>query len=733
MAEQTTASADAGRAIPTVPGMPLLGNTLQLARRPARFFTEAYRHYGPVFRVNILFRDYIVLAGTEGFDFFAREGERYFSRSAFYARFAQELGTDRFILGEPADRHQDLRRQMRVAFSREAADPYIGNMVAAVDQRLEEHQAGSCPSAMELIADISFEQYGYVMCGRNLRHYFPAAHHYAHRIMNVGAKIWPDFSLHFPRYRRARSEVFELMDSLLAQHDASARGEETYTIMDALAAVQMDDGSPIAESDLVACSLYGFVGTLVYINRAAAFLLYDLLNDPETFERVQAEVDATFAEGSLDSTALRGMDELRSALKESMRLHPIALALPFISETSFTFNGYQVPAGEYCVISGVPNHFSERYYRCPHEFDPGRIGRPRSETRPRGAYVPYGFSARTCPAVGLIETTILTTVATLMHRRELAMYPRDYELAIRLDPLPGPSHKFSIELGDERAPSGEITIRPAGSRALELLGENRVAERPAVRDRLEQAREHRVGAGEYLIREGESADAFYILVEGEIVVTAGTPAEEVARLRPGQSFGEKGLLGRGRRTANCYAAIDSTVLVLGAEAFHAMVAEADLVGAEIAALAYRHFLNDRLRRALPAAGLEQLEALADDARVCHYSADGKILRQGDSAEWFYVVLRGAVEVVRETDAGKRVVARLDSGDCFGEVGIVEGRPRTASVYAADDADVEVLAIPREALLRLTEAAPAVHNDFVAVVMQRLRTVLGDTDGSRAEK
>ncbi len=725
MTQQSALSEDASEAIPRVPGPPVIGNTLQLAGRPAQFFTEAYQRYGPVFRVNIFFRDYVVLAGKEGFDFFAREGERYFSRSAFYARFARELGTDRFILGEPADCHQDLRRQMRVAFSREVADPYIPDMVNAVDRRLEESRAGSTRSVMDLIADLSFEQYGYVMCGRNLRHYFPSAHHYAHRIMNVGAKIWPEFSLQFPRYRRARAEVFELMDSLLAQREQPAADNETYTIMDALAAAKMDDGSPIQRSDLVACSLYGFVGTLVYINRAAAFLLYDLLTDPDTFERVQAEVDATFADGPPDSTALRGMDELRAALKESMRLHPIALALPFISEASFSFDGRRVPAGSYCVISGVPNHFSEGYYTCPWAFDPDRTRRPRSETRPKAAHVPYGFSARTCPAVGLIETIILTTVGTLMHRRELEMAPRNYTLEVRLDPLPGPSRRFGIELGDERTSHGDTTIRPAGSRALEMLGENGVADRPAVRQRLEAARSRTVEAGEYLIREGEAADAFYILVEGEVTVTQGTPATEVARLKPGQSFGEKGLLGRGRRTANCYATRPSTVLVIDASAFHAMVAEDDLVGAEIAALAYRHFLNHRLRQALPAAGLEQLEALIADARVAHYEPGGKIIRQGDEAEWFYVVLRGRVEVVREHDDGGRdSLATLGSGDCFGEVGIVEGRPRTASVYAAGDEAVEALAIPRTALLALTEQAPAVHNDFVAVVMQRLNAALG---------
>jgi len=81
-------------------------------------------------------------------------------------------------------------------------------------------------------------------------------------------------------------------------------------------------------------------------------------------------------------------------------------------------------------------------------------------------------------------------------------------------------------------------------------------------------------------------------------------------------------------------------------------------------------------------------------------------------------------VLSNSEMSLNAVARLGSGDCFGEVGIVEGRRRTASVHAAGDSDAEVLAIPRASLLRLTESAPAVHNDFVAVVMQRLHAAVG---------
>ena len=80
------------------------------------------------------------------------------------------------------------------------------------------------------------------------------------------------------------------------------------------------------EADQIACVLYGFIGSIIYMNRAMSFLLYDLLTDREMFARVTEEVDAVFANGPPDSFALRGMTLLKASLKESMRLHPIALA-----------------------------------------------------------------------------------------------------------------------------------------------------------------------------------------------------------------------------------------------------------------------------------------------------------------------------------------------------------------------------------------------------------------------
>jgi CRP-like cAMP-binding protein len=61
-----------------------------------------------------------------------------------------------------------------------------------------------------------------------------------------------------------------------------------------------------------------------------------------------------------------------------------------------------------------------------------------------------------------------------------------------------------------------------------------------------------------------------------------------------------------------------------------------------------------------------------------YDADRVIAREGDAGEAFFVILEGEARVVRR---GK-VVAKLLPGDFFGEISLLDGGPRTATVAAA---------------------------------------------------
>jgi CRP/FNR family transcriptional regulator, cyclic AMP receptor protein len=74
---------------------------------------------------------------------------------------------------------------------------------------------------------------------------------------------------------------------------------------------------------------------------------------------------------------------------------------------------------------------------------------------------------------------------------------------------------------------------------------------------------------------------------------------------------------------------------------------------------------------------KQLRKVADLAEVARFMAGATLVKQGEIGDSFYVVLTGQAKVV----ASGRTVNRLLPGDHFGEISLLDGGPRTASVVA----------------------------------------------------
>jgi putative ABC transport system ATP-binding protein len=82
----------------------------------------------------------------------------------------------------------------------------------------------------------------------------------------------------------------------------------------------------------------------------------------------------------------------------------------------------------------------------------------------------------------------------------------------------------------------------------------------------------------------------------------------------------------------------------------------------------------------------QLTDVAEKMSKRHYAAGETIIRKGDPGEEFFLVSDGEVEISR----ADREVARLGPGDFFGEVALISGEPRNATVVAQKAVDVYVL-------------------------------------------
>jgi small-conductance mechanosensitive channel/CRP-like cAMP-binding protein len=157
--------------------------------------------------------------------------------------------------------------------------------------------------------------------------------------------------------------------------------------------------------------------------------------------------------------------------------------------------------------------------------------------------------------------------------------------------------------------------------------------------------------------------------------------------------------------------------------------------AEEQAVAHRRrgeelFARVQVLAALPA---EVRTRLAGAAVLCHYDAGEKLVTEGDRGDSLFVLARGRVSVSKSgTEIGTTSVAlaTLGPGDCFGEMSLLTGAPRTATVTAQDA--VEVLVLDRAALAPVLQQDPSLAETLSRVLAERVAATVARFEDRRDE-
>ena len=73
---------------------------------------------------------------------------------------------------------------------------------------------------------------------------------------------------------------------------------------------------------------------------------------------------------------------------------------------------------------------------------------------------------------------------------------------------------------------------------------------------------------------------------------------------------------------------------------------------------------------------EHLQSFLEVGKLCEYDQEETIIQEGDTDTWMYFLLAGEIEIVKN-DTQIKILRR--SGELFGEMGVVDGAPRSASI------------------------------------------------------
>ena len=111
-----------------------------------------------------------------------------------------------------------------------------------------------------------------------------------------------------------------------------------------------------------------------------------------------------------------------------------------------------------------------------------------------------------------------------------------------------------------------------------------------------------------------------------------------------------------------------------------------------------------------------------------YDSGRELFREGDPGGQLIIIFRGSVEVQksRSHGAGRIVIARFDRGGVLGEMSLIDGMPRSATVVATKSTKVYVLT--QEGLDELTQNNPHLAVKFLKGVAMLLSLRLRNTSG-----
>ena len=143
---------------PLARGLPLLGNTIDALRDVCGLLALGYHTYGPVFRLSLLGREVVVLAGIEANEFFLQHEDVLFFSHDVYPYLLSESATDYSLIALDGPAHRSLRDQMRLGFSRQVVAGAVPHLVEYVRAQARALPDDRRLDVLELMSNLLMQQ-----------------------------------------------------------------------------------------------------------------------------------------------------------------------------------------------------------------------------------------------------------------------------------------------------------------------------------------------------------------------------------------------------------------------------------------------------------------------------------------------------------------------------------------------------------------------------------------------
>jgi cytochrome P450 len=431
MASLTSVIAPPVSSVPSVPGLPLLGNLLQF-RRDRLGLQDTAAKVGPIARVMLGHIPVYIVTDADIAHEVLVEQDGSFKKSAGIQFLRPMLG-DGLLLSE-GETHKRHRKLLAPAFAPKRLEKYGEIMVEETRTQLARWHQGQRVDISHEMMEMTLAIAGRTMFGADVRKDAAMVAEGLElgmraQVANLRSPLQLGYEWPLPRHRQMRRAV-KMLDEVVYRLIAEGRkrGTDRGDVLSILLLARDEEGGlsdTQVRDEVMTLLLAGHETTA----NALTWTWFELGRHPDVLGKLALEID-TLGGRAVTVDDLAKLPYNLAVVEEAMRLHPPAYMTGREAAEPVDLGAHHLPKGSIIAVNIRGIHRRPDYFPAPDAFMPERFLPDAKKGRPRHHYLPFGAGSRVCIGSHFALLEAQLALATMVQRVRLRL------LATRVEPEP---------------------------------------------------------------------------------------------------------------------------------------------------------------------------------------------------------------------------------------------------------------------------------------------------------
>ncbi len=442
---QAKQSIENSRKIPSEPGLPLLGNTIDFLRNPIEMGVNMYEKHGPIVGGSGFGLKTVFMCGPEANQFVLRNRDNAFSNSKGWEFFIGPF-FKRGIMLLDFEEHKFHRGIMQAAFKKPVMIEYLKRMNPVIEKGISEWKPGSEFKVYSHIKQLTLDMATDVFMGEKLGEEANTINKAFVDCVLAGTAV-VRYPIPGGRWHRGLKSR-KILEDFFRNRIANKRANPSSDLFSRLCQAEDEIGKRFTDDDVINHMIFLMMAAHDTTTITLTSVFYNLAKHPEWQEKARSEAEA-LEKANIDHGDMAKMDVADRVMKESLRLLSPVHVVPRKTVKPVEFNGYTIPKDTYVVVSPITTHHLADYWPNPGAFDPDRFASHRNEHKGHPyQFVPFGGGAHMCIGLHFAEMQIKAILHQVLLKYRWSVSPT-YQMPVNFTSLPTPKDGLPVRLNPQ--------------------------------------------------------------------------------------------------------------------------------------------------------------------------------------------------------------------------------------------------------------------------------------------